>query len=174
MEIVQRADAKLSGVFKGMPPLSNDAREGLAKAWPWIALVFGILQLLAAYSLWRLTQYVSILNDLAQSLGTYSGYNVGISSFDKIMIYLGVIVLALDAVILLLAFPKLRARQRAGWDLLFLGVLLNVVYAVVVLFVNGRGVGSFIMNLIGSALGFYLLYQVKDKFVGRSTSVPKA
>jgi hypothetical protein len=79
-----------------------------------------------------------------------------------------VAVLAVEAVILLLAFPKLQKRQRAGWDLLFLGALINVVYAVLQIFTYQRGVGSFIMSLIGSALGFYLLLEVKSKFSGKS------
>lgn len=160
MTSLKSIETKLQDVFKGLPPLPNNAKESLVKAWPWIALVFGILQLLAAYSLWRLTSFVERLNTLV----TYYTAASPLSATDKMVIYLGVIVLLVDAVILLMAYPHLKTRNRRGWDLLFLGALINVAYGVVQIFISGRGVGSFVFSLIGSTVGFYLLFQVQDKY----------
>lgn len=160
MTSLQTIESRLQKLFKDLPPLPANAKESLVKAWPWIALVFGILQLLAAYSLWRLTSFVERLN----SLITYYTAASPLSATDKMIIYLGVIVLLVDAVILLMAYPHLKTRSRRGWDLLFLGALINVAYGVVQIFISGRGVGSFIFSLIGSAVGFYLLFQVQDKY----------
>jgi hypothetical protein len=68
-----------------------------------------------------------------------------------------------------MAYPALVKRERRGWDLLFLGSLLNVLYSVVTIFINGRGMGSFLSGLIGSALAFYLLFQVREKY-GRTAA----
>ena len=168
MELVRKIEDKMSDWFKGLPPLPEGGREGLAKAFPWIALVFGILQLIAAWGLWNLTRTVDVLNTYVNTYyqATGTAANVGISSTDKVVIYVGLIVLAVDAVILLMAFSPLSKRDRRGWDLLFLSALINLVYAVVSIFINGRGFVSFIFSLLGSALGFYLLFQVKSKYGG--------
>lgn len=169
MAALQNAEQKLGDLFKGLPPLSKNAKEALANAWPWIALVFGVLQLAAAYWLWKLTQYTSAFNDLANSLSTYyTGESVGLSSMDKTIIYLGIAVLVVDAVILLMAYPHLKTRTRRGWDLLFLGSIINVLYSLVSLFIDGRGFGSFLFGLIGSAVGFYLLFQVRELYARRA------
>jgi hypothetical protein len=165
MKVVNQADAIIEPLFKGAPKLSDKAKDTLASWWPWIALVFGVIQLLAAWALWRLASVTNALTDYANQVSrALTGKSAGISSYDKTMIYIGVILIAVDAVILLMAFPKLQKRLKAGWDLLFLGALVNLAYAVFSIFINGRGFGSFIGSLIGSAIGFWLLYQVKDRF----------
>lgn len=165
MTALKQLESKIGGLFKSAPPLSESAKKSLVGAWPWIALIFGILQLLAAWGLWNLTRYVDRLSDLSNTLSMYyTGESAALSSFDKTVIYLALIVLVVDAVILLMAYPELKKRTSRGWDLLFLGSLINAAYAVVSLFIDDRGVSSFIFSVLGSAVGFYLLYQVKDKY----------
>ena len=165
MKSLKTVEDKLSDVFKGLPPLPDSTKEGLAKVWPWLALIGGIVQLLAAWALWNLANWASRVTDIANSLSVYyAGYQVGPSSFDKTVIYAGIVLLVADAVILLMAFPKLQKRLRSGWDLLFLGSLINLAYGVAQIFTYQRGVGSFIASLVGSALAFYLLFQVREKF----------
>lgn len=161
MELVKKAETALAGIYKGAPKLSNNTKETLVSVWPWLALVFGVLQLWAAWALWDLTRAV---DRVTTYLGTYLGGVYGYSGKDKFFIYLGLIMLVVDAIILLIAFPKLQKRQKSGWDLVFLGALLNVVYSLVNLFITGRGFSDFIFSLIGSAIGFYLLFQVKEKY----------
>lgn len=162
---MQVLESQIEGLFKGAPKLPEKSKESLVNAWPWIALIFGVLQLFAAWGLYGLTKLVvSPLYDYSRELGRAYGVDVGLSSTDKMIIYIGLIVLVVDAVILLMAYPKLKTRAKAGWDLLYLGSLINVVYSVVTLFIDGRGMGSFIFSLLGSAVGFYLLFQVKEKY----------
>ncbi len=161
MEIVKKAESVLAGLFKNAPKMSSSAKETLAKAWPWIALVFGVLQLWAAWILWDLVRAV---DKVSTYFGVYLSDVYGYSSKDKFFIYLGLAVLVLDAVILLMAYPKLVKRQKKGWELIFLGALLNGVYSVLNLFISGRGFSDFFFALLGSAIGFYLLFQVKEKY----------
>lgn len=166
MSAIRKAENTIGGLFKGVPNLPDSSKESLAKAWPWIALVFGILQVLAAWGLWGVVRLVDRTADIVNTYSIYyTGNSVALSGMDKTLIYLGVLVLLVDGVLLLLAFPKLKNRSRSGWDLLFLGALLNLGYAVLSLFIRDRGIGTFIMNLIGSGIGFYLLFQVREKFV---------
>jgi len=162
MSAVTKLEKQIGGLFKGAPALPENGKEGLVKAWPWIALIFGVLQLLAAWGLWELTRRSERLIDTLSMYYTNGSY--GLSSFDKTMVYVGIVVLLVDAVILLMAYPELKKRAKRGWDLLFLGALLNLGYSIVTLFIDDRGVGSFIFSLLTSAIGFYLLFQVREKY----------
>lgn len=165
MAALDKAEDSLAKIFKDLPQLPDSSKEGLAKVWPWLALIGGVLQLFAALALWRLADWADRVTDVANSLSVYyTGYSVGPTGFEKSIIYLGVAVLLVDAVILLMAFPKLQKRLRSGWNLLFLASLLNVVYAVLQIFTFQRGFGNFIFSLLGTAIGFYLLFQVREKF----------
>ena len=172
MEMVKKLDTKLSELFKDAPALPQSSKEVLAQIWPWLALIGGAIQLFAALAVWRLLQWTNSLTELTTYYARTAGVNVGPSTFDKVAIYLGVAVLVVDAVILLAAFNPLRARQRRGWDLLFLAAIVNVLYSVVAIFINGRGLSSFIFSLLSSAVGFYLLYQVKGLY-GDATKAAK-
>jgi hypothetical protein len=163
MELVKKAETALAGVFKGAPKMSDSAKESLVKAWPWLALIFGVLQLWAAWSLYELVRaYDRVDTVLGAYFNTYSAY----TGSDKFFIYLSLAVLVIDAIILLVAYPKLARRQKRGWDLIFLGALLNLVYGVLNLFVAGRGFGTLLGTIIGSTIAFYLLLQVREKFNG--------
>ena len=172
MELVKSAEKELEKLFKGAPQLSDKTRETLANIWPWIALVFGILQLWAAFALWGL---FSLASNLANEVNTLSIYATGkaiqFSAFDRLVIYLGIAMLIAEGVLFLVAFPKLRKRQAAGWNLMFIAALLNVAYSVVSIFERYRGFGYFILGLIGTAIGFWLLFQVKGKFTKTEKSV---
>lgn len=171
MNSIKQIENSLSDIFKGLPPLPSSTKETLAKIWPWLALIGGIIQLLAAWGLYQLTNYVNRINDLANSLSAYyTGQAAGLSSTDKMVIYLSIAVLVVDAVLLLMAYPHLKTRSRRGWDLLFLASLINLVYAVLQIFTYNRGFGSFIGSLIGSAIGFYLLFQVREKYGSKKTA----
>lgn len=170
MSMLKKAEDQLAGAFKDLPKLPESSKESLARLWPWLALIFGVLQLLLAIGLWNYMRDFEKVSDYVNSVSLYlTGTQAVLSGFDKMVIYLGIAILLLDAVILLMAYAPLKARARRGWDLLFLGSLINAVYAVVSLFRQGGGIGNFIFALLGSAIGFYLLFQVREKFTKTSS-----
>ncbi len=61
MSSLKTVETKLEGMFKGAPALPADAKDWLVRAWPWLALIFGVLQLAAAWGLYRLTTYTNEL-----------------------------------------------------------------------------------------------------------------
>lgn len=171
MEFIKNIEKQLEGIFKSAPKIPENGRKSIVEIMPWIALVFGILQLFAAWALYGLTTVASGYIELADQLSRAAGgRGVGLSSGEKMFIYLGIILVLVDAVILLLAFPKLQQKLKSGWDLLFLGSLINVVYAVASIFMSGRGLGSFIFSIIGSAIGFWILYQIKGHYKSSASS----
>ncbi len=179
MRALEGLEKQLTDIFKGAPKLSGEAKETLARFWPWLALIGGIAQLIVAWLLYGLTRtLVTPLLDYANTLSVATtGQPVGPTNFDKTLIYLGIIMLVVDAVILLMAYPELKKRTKKGWDLIFLASVINIAYAVLSLFLYGRGFSGFLGSLIGSVIGFYLLFQVREKFSGsvrpRVTAIKK-
>lgn len=168
--IVKPIEQALLPLFKGFPSLPEGARKTLVKIWPVLAMVFGILQLLAAYGLWNLGHSANQLVNYANEWSVATGNGV-VTPTLGIFYYLGLAVLVIDAVILLLAAAPLNARQKKGWDLLLLGSVLNLVYGVVILFDSYYGgVGSLLSTLVGSVIGFYLLFQVRDYYTGAKSA----
>lgn len=173
MDQLKPIENKLEEVFKGVPPLPTSTKKMLAEWLRWVALVVGILQLLAAWSLWA---WGRDLNRAVETINSYTSAFGVATPVEKLSIFywVSLIVLVVDAVILLMAYPGLKARTKDGWNLVFLGSLINVVYGVFSAFSNRGGISSLIYSLIGSAAGFYLLFQVKDQYMVKSKAAAKA
>lgn len=155
----------LDGIFGEKFPVQipKAGREWIVKVSPWLALVGGILGLWASWSFWRAGHYVNQLVEWANTLsaaygGTTTATHLGL------MWYLALVVLLLQSVLLLMAFSGLKAQKRSGWNLLFLTTLVALLLGVVELFVSGYGFGNFLGSVIGAAISFYLLFQVRSYF----------
>jgi hypothetical protein len=153
-----------------LPP---EGRKSLAPNMWWIALVFGLLQLWAAWDLWRLGHVVNDFVDYANTISkAYGGTTVdGLGFFY----YFSLMVLALDAVLLLLAAPGLKAMRKAGWNLLFYSLLVNVAYGVFRMFSgHGGGLDDLVWAVVSSVVGAFILFQVRDFFTGSKPDEHKA
>lgn len=163
-------ESALAPIFRGLPALPENGKKFLVKYWPYIALVFGILQLLAVLALWQLAHTVNVLTSYANQVSIQTGYGPVTPSLG-LFYYLGLASLVLDAIILLMAFAPLRAHKKKGWDLLFLGSLLNLLYGIVIMFDSYYGsLNNLIGALVGSAIAFYLLFQVRDYYTGAKST----
>lgn len=173
MGMLTNLENGLAGLYKGAPKLGNDAKKSLVKVWPWLALIFGILQLLAALSLWQLGHEVNKVVDYTNSLSQAYGIDAASSvSHLNIFYWLSFIVLLLNAVILLMAYSGLKSRAKRGWNLLFYSALLNGVYGVVSAFNDYGGFGSLIVQLLVSAIVLYFLFQTRDQYTSHKSSTP--
>jgi hypothetical protein len=171
---IRPLEQALLSLFKGVPSLPQGAQKTLVKVWPVLALVFGIVQLWAAYALWNLGHTANTFVDYANQLSIAAG-NGAVTPTLGFFYYLGLAVLALDAVILLLAVSPLNGHKKSGWNFLFLGATLNLVYGLVILFDSAYGgFGNLLSSLFGSAVAFYLLYQVRDYYTGAKSVTSSA
>jgi hypothetical protein len=159
---VQKLEKYFEKVFKHVQHLSEANRELVARSWPAMALVFGAIQLYWAWVLWGFTRYAVPNSDFYDRI--YVSYPDALAGAEKLVFYLGIFVLVLEALILLMAYSKLKARIRSGWDLLFLAMVVNTASAVVSLFISERGTMSFFLGILSSAIGFYLLFEVRGKY----------
>jgi hypothetical protein len=142
--------------------LPQSTRKSLASAMWWIALIVGVLDVWAAYTFWHwghiANQFVDVVNYYTG--GTY-GHHLGF------FYYTSLVAIALVAALLLLAVPGLKAMKKSGWNLMFYAALVEVIVAIARIFSDiGGGFGNFLSSAIGAVIGAYLLFQVRDYFVG--------
>jgi magnesium-transporting ATPase (P-type) len=165
----QQLETKLNSIFsKNAPQLPSNSKKTLVEWAPWAALIVGLLSLWAAYALWGWAHIATGLINYANSLCTaYGGYSCNTAATDSMTfwVWISLAALTVEGGLYLLAFPGLRDHKKAGWNFLYWGALVNVVYAVISLLTN-YGFGNFVVSLIGSVIGLWLLFQVHDMYLG--------
>jgi hypothetical protein len=164
----------LAGVFKGAPALPKSAKDWIVKYLPWLTILAAAGSAWAAYALWDWAHTVGeLVNYLNAWTSLYSGSTVSASAMDAGM-WIAFIVMLLSAVIYLAAFPGLKANKKAGWNFLFLGSIVSLVYGIVVLFTDFGSAGNLIGAIIGVVIGWYFLFQIRDSYSGGKVEAPKA
>jgi len=166
MNAIKTIETKFEEIFvKNAPELPLNIKQFIVRYLPWVNLILGVLALWVAYSLWfwahnvdRFAQYTNGLN------ASYGGATIDLDRMS-FGLWLAVAVLLVEAVIYIAAFPATRKREKKGWDLMFYAALINVAYAFVVVFTSYGSFGGLIMSLVGSAIGFYLLFQIRSHYL---------
>ena len=151
--------------------LPERSRKTLVKCLPYFSLLLGLISLMAVTWLWNWARtnvsqinYVNaITNDLAANTSTKSRFTV--------IVWLALALLVAECIVYFSSYSSVKARKKRGWDLLFYGALLNIAYGVVIAFTPYGGLWKLIEVLVVSAIGLYLLFQVRKYFVGRVSNV---
>lgn len=152
--------------------LPENGRKGLVKAMPWIALVGGLLCLFGVFALWRLATFTDSIVSYANQVNSLYGAPVATVAGTNMLVWLSLIVLAVQGVMFVAAFAGLKTQKKSGWNLLFWVALLNVAYAVVYLFVN-QSIVSLLFSLIETVVGLYLLFQIRSYYVASPAPAKK-
>ncbi|MBI4037991.1 hypothetical protein HY382_03030 [Candidatus Curtissbacteria bacterium] len=132
----------LEDIFKKLPPLPANAVATLFKITPWLAIIFGILGLigaLAAFGIFTVFAPFAIV-------GRYSNYGLGLIS---------TIGLAVSSLMMIVAFPSLKAGKMAGWNLLFWSEIISIGSSLLSISVG---------TILGAVIGLYILFQIKPKY----------
>lgn len=169
-----KIEATLDEAFNKKAPVQipSKSRTALADALWIVALVLGVVQLLATYSLWEAGHKTDTLVEYANDLSIAYG-GPAISDGLGFLYYLSVLGLGVVAFLLLLAAPGLKAMRKDGWNLLFYSLLVQVVVAIVLLFADYGGFADFLGASLAALLGGYLLFQVRDSFVKHTHAAKK-
>jgi len=150
--------------------LPQSGKEVLVKALPWLALVGGILALLGA---WQLIQVATITNNwanVANELNAAYGYaSSSVHQNLTALLWLAIVVIAVEGVMMLAAFSPLRGHKKLGWNLIYWVSLVNLVYTVVYAFVD-FSFFSLLFSILASVIGLYLLFQVRSYYLGGSAA----
>lgn len=133
--------------YAKLPALPKGANDFIVSVAPWLALVFGVLAIVAGLgALGLLTAFAPVAAVAGAGQYAFTGL-------------FAALVLLVQGGIELLAFPSLRLRKVKGWDLMFLGLVLSVVSSVFSL-----SVFVVVQSLVGALIGYYFLYQVKSYY----------
>lgn len=136
-------EKELEPIFlEKFPPFSESVKEFLVTYGPYFILVLsiiGIFGLLTALG----------IGGAALGLGAMPG--IGFNFY--LSIALGIITL----VIYLMAFSPLKARKRAGWNLLYYALLIGLASNLIQL--------NLLAAIIGGLIGFWTLFQIREKYI---------
>lgn len=175
MDVLKSLESALDDIFvKKAPALPVNAKKFIVQYLPWINLILGLFTLVAARALWSWAHTVNSLVNYANNLSSvYGGTAVAHVNHLGFSVWLALVVLAIEALLYIAAFPGTRDRQKSGWNLLFYALLINIVYGVINLFTNYGGSGTLISAVVGSAIGFYFLFQIRGSYLKSSARVKR-
>jgi hypothetical protein len=155
MQQIEVVADTFAGWVKDVPHLPKEFTNWLAKnAW-WLTLIGVVLGVMGMFTLLSLMTAGSLL---IASLGAPA---LGGAVFIGSLITL--ILVGIAVVIEGLAISPLKIMKHQGWNLLFLAGLIQTVGSLI------RGlfaidIISIIATLIASAVGFYVLNEIRDHF----------
>jgi hypothetical protein len=137
----------LQDVYTKAPALPKNATDALVSIAPWLALIFGVLAILAGVG------GLGIFTAFSPFAYMYAG--VGYTAFLLVASVIGIA----EGALMVLAFMPLKKRAIRGWNLLVWGEGLAIISSVVSL-----RVGDVVWAIVGAAIAFYVLFQVKSYY----------
>ena len=165
MSALKSLENNLDDLFnKQAPAMSANGRKALVQYIPWISLILGLISLWTVYVLWHWAHLTNNLINYANSISAAYGGPAITTNRLSFGIWLGLAVLAVEAVLYILAYPGLRDHKKSGWDLLFYALIINVAYGAVIMFTDYGSVSNLIWTIIGSAIGAYFLFQIRGSY----------
>lgn len=130
--------------FSKLPTLPANVREVLVKIAPWVALIFGILGIVASIAATGVLAVLSPMVALGGGLGVAAGGVIG-----------GLLALV-GSVLMVMAYPGLRDHKMAGWRWSFWSETVSVVASLIALNLVGA--------VVGGLIGYYILFQIKSYY----------
>ncbi len=167
MADVKGIEKSLNEVFAGKsaPKLPEGGKKFLVEYGPYFVLVGAVLSLLGAWSMWSWAHAVSRIADWANQINQVYGTGTTIATNRlTVFVWLALAFMVVNTVLYFMAFAPLKDKLKRGWNLVFYAALLSVAYSVVLLFIDNQGFGSFLFGLLGSAIGFWLLFQIRPAY----------
>jgi len=128
---------------KKAPVLPKNAKEMLVSFAPWINL---ILILISAPTLLAVFGFTARIAPYAYWAGARLG----------LMYYVSLAFLGATLLLRVMATPGLFSRSQGGWKMLYYSTLVNLVYSAFSY--------NMFSGIIGSVVGLYFLFQIKEYY----------
>lgn len=143
-DLLKKTETTLDEYFgKKAPALPENVKDIIVKITPWANLIIFVLTLPAVLAIFS-------IGTLFSPLAVVGGPETSVGYF------LALAFLVAGEILWGLAIPGLFKQTRRSWQYLFWGQLLNCVYNLLTL--------NIISLIIGAAIGFYFLFQIRDRF----------
>ncbi len=139
---------KIQDAFKSLPRLPKGLVEFLVKVAPYLALIGGILSLVAGPVLGLL----SVVSLITLSPGLV------------LTTVLAAILSLANAALLLMAFGPLKNHQLKGWMLVFWSDLLGIAQTILAILLAQ----SSVVSLVFAIIGLYILFEMKPMYTGKA------
>lgn len=139
-----KLESQLEPIFtKKLPNLPDNAKDTIVKLAPYLAIIGVVLSLPAVLTVLGLGAVAAPFAALG-GITSFTGYS------------LTILFVIAGAVIMAIAIPGLFKRTLSAWRLMFCGSLVSAVSSLLAF-----NLGSLI---IGTAISFYILFQVKSYY----------
>ena len=157
MKQLSSFEQMLAKAHEGLPHTPKGLREWVVNnAW-WLALIGVILGVLGVIStLFALTAGTLFVTAVW-------GVALGASMFTASMISL--LTLAVMVGIQAMAIKPLQAKQKRGWDLVFLAALVGIAGNLLSVLVGGTFGTSLAGLLIATAVAYYVLFELRGHYL---------
>lgn len=161
MKLVKSIEKQIAEWLKDLPHLPEKGQKWIAENIWWLSTLYVVLATVAI---------VIIVCGLAISalLGAKVGTMVlvyGNSTFFVILSILTFLLLIATVVIVGVAIQPLKRLQKAGWDLLLLVFLINIVGSLISLIIDW-GIRPLLSTIIFTLIEVYILFEIRSFFVG--------
>ncbi|MFZ2125181.1 MAG: hypothetical protein WA087_03205 [Candidatus Saccharimonadales bacterium] len=157
MEQIKQIEKTIEGWLKPLPHLPAEWRKWLGENVWWITGIGVIVDVFVIINIYNAATAINSLNNFFKSYGlaTSSGWTISLT--------VSIVLIALMTVIMAMAVNPLKEHKKKGWDLMFLATGISIASSVLTA-VFGGDLSSLLMNLIGAAVGVYVLFELKSHF----------
>lgn len=141
----------LGGLFANAPHIPENGRKVIVEYAPWVVLIFGILGVIGALSLFRAARGLSAISEYMPQ--SYS---------MEFMISIAISLLA--TALLLMSYPGIKAHKKSGWNLVFYSQVVGVAGSVVSVVMGGYYSENLIVSIVVAVVGFWILFEVRSYY----------
>ena len=153
--------AKVEEPFKGLPHLPQSLVDFFVKITPWGVGLGAFFSLMGAFTNLK---YGLGMNPLSKVMHFYTGVN-------PLYFFLTAALQLALAAIAFKAFNLLKIRKMEGWIYLFWSNAIALLESVLsFVFLGGSGMGL----LIGTLIGYYLLFEMKSAYEPKKVETKKS
>ncbi|MEI7621349.1 MAG: hypothetical protein WCJ51_02325 [Candidatus Moraniibacteriota bacterium] len=131
--------------------LPEGVKEFLVKIWPYLVIISAVVMLPFVFIAFGLSAFFAPLAMMANGLAGEHLFGEGFFGIISLLIYIGAMVMELTVL------PGLFKRSKNAWRMIFYA-------SVLVLFSDIFSMQGLFSTIIGTIIGWYLLFQVKDLY----------
>lgn len=135
-------------VTKAPFALPQEVKEFLVNVSPYLIIIFVVMALPIIFAALGLT---AILTPFAMMGGYRYGFDWGFGAI------IGLVISVISIIIEIMAVPGLFKRTKGAWRLLFYASIVSLIGSIL-------SVSGIISGIIGTIIGWYLLFQVKELY----------
>lgn len=169
VRLLDTVEKLLGCLFKDLPKPPTSLKDILARLLPFFAVFAALIYL------WNSLAIVIVARRVIEHQDWLYAHaaDAGPGNSDRFFFYAASLLSLFLAFLLAWAVPKLFAKAREGWRLVFAATILSLGASLLSAFLYGYGFGDFLLGLVFGGLGLYVLLQLKTYYQVRDGLRPR-